>query len=78
MPTLEERNVTWQVTASVVGLERVQVLELRDPPTEPEDVKLTVPVGAMGLVLVSVTVAVQVESWLTTTGLPQETVVVVV
>ena len=39
--------------------------------------KLTVPVGVVGLALVSVTVAVQDEAWFTTTGLVQVTVVVV-
>ena len=39
--------------------------------------KLTVPVGVVGVAEVSVTVAVHVESWLTTTGLVQVTAVVV-
>jgi len=41
-------------------------------------VNVTVPDGLVApLVLVSVTVAVQVEAWFTTTGVSQETVVIV-
>ncbi len=40
-------------------------------------VKVTVPVGAVGPALVSVTVAVQVEAWFTTTVMSQETLVLV-
>jgi hypothetical protein len=40
-------------------------------------VKVMVPVGVVGLEDVSVTVPVQVEPWLTTTGVLQLTVVVV-
>ena len=41
------------------------------------ELKLTVPVGVVELLEVSVTVAVQVDAWFTTTGASQETVVVV-
>ncbi len=40
-------------------------------------VKVMVPVGVVGLEDVSVTITVQVEPWLTTTGVVQLTVVVV-
>lgn len=40
--------------------------------------KLTKPVGVVGFASVSVTVAVQVEAWSSTTGVSQETDVVVV
>ena len=53
------------------------MLELRDPVAEPEDAKLTVPVAGMGPVLVSMTIAVQVEAWFTNTSISQETVVIV-
>jgi len=42
----------------------------------PVRVKVTVPVGAVGLASVSVTVAVHVEAWFTTTGVSQLTEVV--
>jgi len=45
--------------------------------TVPVAVKLTVPVGVVGLVEVSVTFALQVEAWLITIGLEQVTLVVV-
>ena len=56
------RNVTWQLALSLVGSARVQVFELRVPPIEPEGVRVTIPVGGVGLASVSVTVAVQVEA----------------
>ena len=68
--------MTAQVAALAVEPDREQ-LGPRVPVAEPERVKVTVPVGTVGLALVSVTVAVQVDSWLTTTGVAQETVVVV-
>ena len=52
-------------------------MEPRVPVDVPERVKLTIPVGVVGLAFVSVTVPVQVEAWFTTTGVSQETVVVV-
>ena len=42
------------------------------------ELKLTVPDGVVELLEVSVTVAVQVDAWFTTTGLSQLTLVVVV
>jgi len=51
-------------------------VELNEP-AGPVSVKVTVPVGVVGLALVSVTVAVHNDPWLTTTGLAQETVVIV-
>jgi hypothetical protein len=46
-------------------------------PVTPVSDSETVPVGVVGPVAVSVTVTVQVDAWLTTTGLVQLTVVVV-
>jgi hypothetical protein len=69
-------NVTEQLAVPVTPATRVQVVELNDP-AGPVSVNVTVPVGVVGLALVSVTVAVQDEAWFTTTGLVQETVVVV-
>lgn len=55
----------------------MQLDESNDPAKDVENV--TVPAGDVGLdALVSVTVAVQVEAWLTTTGVSQVTRVVVV
>ena len=68
--------MTVQVAALAVEPDREQ-LGPRVPVAEPVRVKVTVPVGTLGLPLVSVTVAVHVDSWLTTTGVSQETVVVV-
>ena len=54
--------------------------ELVKPPATPVEVNVTVPVGVIGVpeAEVSATVAVQVEAWLTTTGLLHDTVVDVV
>jgi hypothetical protein len=68
-------NVTEHVAELPVPL-NVQLGELRVPAALV--VKLTVPVGVVGVVNVSVTVAVHVEPWFTTTGLEQVTLVVVV
>ncbi len=46
-------------------------------PAAPVSVKLTVPVGVVGVVEVSVTVAVHVEPWAMKTGLVHATAVVV-
>ena len=75
-------SVKWtkQDEIPVVVATRLHVLESKDPgPAEPAFiVKVTVPVGLVGPVaLVSVTVAVQVEAWFTTTGVSQLTLVVV-
>ena len=77
MPAVDGRNVTWQEALSAAELERLQPLELRDPVAEPEYAKLTIPVGGMGPVLVSMTIAVQEEAWFTNTSISQETVVMV-
>ena len=64
-------NVTEQLP-----LARVQLAELRVPAAVPAVVKLTVPVGVMIVPGdVSVTVAVQVEAWLTMTGVVHDTTV---
>jgi len=57
---------------------RPQVAALNDP-AAPVELKLTVPVGVLVVpAAVSVTVAVQVEAWETTTGEVHETAVAVV
>ena len=67
-------NVEVQVAEAVVPA-RVQVV--KDPVT-PVWLRATVPVGVMKVPAeVSVTVTVHVEPWLITTGVVQETVVVV-
>jgi hypothetical protein len=60
----------------VVPVTRVHGLPV-NAPAGPVSVKVTVPVGVVGLAFVSVTVAVQDEAWLTTTGDEQVIVVVV-
>ena len=61
--------------ADAVVPARVQVVKV---PVTPVSARLTVPVGVMKVPgEVSETVTVQVEPWLTTTGVVQETVVVV-
>lgn len=63
-----------QVAAAVVP-ERVHVV---NDPVTPVWLKVTVPVGVMNVPAeVSVTVTLQVEPWLITTGVVQVTVVVV-
>ena len=69
-------NVTEQVATPVPPATRVHGLPVNEP-AGPVSVKLTVPVGVVGLALVSVTVAVHDEAWLTTTGVVQATAVVV-
>ena len=55
---------------------RPQLAALREPPVVPADnVKVTVPVGVFDGVVMSETVAVQVDAWLITTGLLQLTAV---
>jgi hypothetical protein len=67
-------NVEVQVADAVVPA-RVHVVNV---PVTPVSVRLTVPVGVVAPVdEVSVTVTVQVDPWLTTTGVVQLTVVVV-
>jgi hypothetical protein len=67
-------NVEVHVADAVVP-DSVHVV--KDPVT-PVSLRLTVPVGVVGVDDVSVTVTVQVEPWLITTGVVQLTVVVVV
>ncbi len=74
VPAPVGRNVTVQVVGLV---EPVRAQEPMVPVAVPVRKKETVPVGAVGLALASVTVAVQVEAWFTSTGVSQETVVVV-
>ena len=62
--------------ADAVVPARVQVVNV---PVTPVSLKATVPVGVMNVPAeVSVTVTLQVEPWLITTGVVHETVVVVV
>jgi hypothetical protein len=72
-----ERNVEVHVAEAVVPL-RVQVVKV--PPVTPVSDNATVPVGVRKVpaVEVSVTVTVQVDPWLITTGVVQLTVVEVV
>jgi len=75
VPDVDAVNVEEQVADAVVPA-RVQVVNV---PVTPVSLRATVPVGVMNVpVEVSVTVTVQVEPWLITTGVVQETVVVVV
>ncbi len=65
-----------QVAVPAIALApKVQVPEVGV--TGPVAAKLTVPVGVVGLVEVSVTFALHVEAWLITIGLEQATLVVV-
>lgn len=67
-------NVEVQVAEAVVPA-RMQVV---NEPVTPVSVRATVPVGVIAVpVEVSITVTVHVEPWLITTGVLQETVVVV-
>jgi len=82
---------TWAVPAAVAVKLAVQVavpavppadklqglVEPKEPLAEPVAWNDTVPRGVVGEESVSVTVAVQVETWLTTTGLLHDTLVVV-
>jgi hypothetical protein len=73
VPVAVAVNVTEQVPEA-----RAQVVELNDP-AGPVSVNVTVPVGVVTVPAeVSVTVAVQDEAWLITTGLVQTTAVDVV
>jgi len=76
VPVAVAVNVTEQLAVPVTPATRAQVVELNEP-AGPVSVKVTVPVGVVGLALVSVTVAVHNDPWLTTTGLAQETMVFV-
>jgi len=65
-----------QVATPVPPADRVQGLPVNDP-AGPVSVKVTMPVGVVGLAFVSVTVAAHEDAWFTTTGLAQTTVVMV-
>ena len=74
MPKVEAVKVEVQVAEAVVPA-RVHVV--KDPVT-PVSLRVTVPVGVRNVPAeVSVTVTVHVEPWLTTTGVVQDTAVVV-
>jgi|SRR5205807_5280980 len=77
VPAVEAVNVLVHVAVpAVVPAANVQVVKV---PVTPATVKVTEPVGVLtGAGEVSVTVAVQVDPWLTTTGLVHVTAVVVV
>ena len=75
-PATVERKVTLQVAVPGNPGTRVQGLPLKDPPTSVW-LKRTVPAGVVGVVLVSVTVAVQVDAWLITMAASQLMEVVV-
>ena len=77
MPEVDAVNVDVHVAVpTVVPAANVQVVNV---PVTPLTVKVTEPVGVLtGAGEVSVTVAVQVDPWLTTTGLVHVTAVVVV
>ena len=77
VPEVEAVNVEVHVAVpAVVPAANVQVVKV---PVTPVTVKVTEPVGVLtGAGEVSVTVAVQVDPWLTTTGLVHVTAVVVV
>ena len=77
VPDVEAVNVDVHVAVpAVVPAANVQVVNV---PVTPDTVNVTEPVGVLtGAGPVSVTVAVQVDPWLTCTGLTQVTLVVVV
>ena len=75
VPEVDAVNVEVQVADAVVPA-RVQVVKV---PVTPVSLRATVPVGVMNVpAALSVTVTLQVEPWLTTTGVVQVTVVAVV
>jgi hypothetical protein len=76
-PELVGRNVVVQVAVLTIALLVREQLEPREPVEEPERVKVTSPVGLVGLAFVSTTVAVHVDAWFATTGLSHDTEVVV-
>ena len=77
VPDVEAVNVEVHVAVpAVVPAAKVHVVNV---PVTPDTVNVTEPVGVLtGAGPVSVTVAVQVDPWLTCTGLTQVTLVVVV
>ena len=75
VPEVDAVNVEVQVADAVVPA-KVHVVKVPVTPVSPRP---TVPVGVMKVPAeVSVTVTLQVEPWLITTGVVQDTVVVVV
>lgn len=75
MPVVEAVNVEEQVAVAPVP-DNVQVVKV---PVTPVSARVTVPLGVMAVPgEVSVTVTLQAEPWLTTTGLAHVTAVVVV
>ena len=77
VPEADGVNVAPQLATEDVPDRKTQLVELKLPETPLVRGKVTLPVGVVATVEVSVTVAVQVEAWLTTTGLEQETLVAV-
>ena len=77
VPEVEAVKVEVHVAVpAVVPAAKVHVVNV---PVTPDTVNVTEPVGVLtGATEVSVTVAVHVEPWLTTTGLVHDTVVLVV
>jgi hypothetical protein len=76
VPVAVAVKVAEQLATPVTPATRVHGLPVNDP-AGPVSVKVTVPVGVVGEAFVSVTVAVHDEAWLTTTGVEQVTLVVV-
>ena len=75
VPALDGVNVLVHVAVpAVVPAAKVHVVNV---PVTPVTVKVTDPVGVVTGAVVSVTVAVHVDPWLTKTGLVQVTLVVV-
>ncbi len=77
VPAVEAVNVTLQLAVPVVALATSVQGEPMNEPVTPIWLKLTVPVGVVPPMVVTVTVAVQVEAWLTKTGVLHDTVTVV-
>ena len=79
VPAAEGRKLAVQVAVPAVATGvRLQGLDVpKLPVAEPVRANATVPAGVDGEAFVSVTVAVQVEAWLTTTAASQMTAVVV-
>ncbi len=77
VPNVDAVNVLVHVAIPVVAVAaRVQVVNV---PVTPDTVKVTVPVGVLIVpAAMSLTVAVQLDPWLTRTGLTHVTDVVVV
>ena len=73
VPEVDAVKVEVHVAVAVVPA-RVHVV---NDPVTPVSVNETVPVGVVGVPLVSNTDTEQVDPWLTTTGVVQDTVVVV-